>query len=165
MSFCHIFQKQNHTLILYINKILFLYFCFRSWTRERKLKQLSRGLHAINRALNFFNFFWGKRNASQDKTKAKTRKLKGPHFVSKTTCFVVVFSSLFCCCWYFPFLSWTTRHCRIAYTTCLPCLWMWKYSDTHSSFNICLGSFHLLKSSQVKQSTQKVFFCILQAPT
>ena len=44
----------------------------------------------------------------------------------------------------FPFLWWTTRHCRIGYTTCLPCLWMWNYSDMHGSLNICIGSFHLL---------------------
>ena len=60
---------------------------------ERDLKQLSRGLHGINRARNFL-FFSGKRNAFKDKTKAKTRKGNVPHFVYKTTCFVVLLSGL-----------------------------------------------------------------------
>ena len=78
---------------------------------------------------------------------------------------LLLFSCVCVFCVFFLPLSWTTRHCWIPSTTCLPCLWVWKYSDTHSSFNICLGSFHLLTSSQAKRSTQKVSFCILQAPT
>ena len=75
------FLKTNRTLILYIYNLfiyLFIYLFFRSWTRERNLKQLSRGLHGINRALNVCFL---------------TRKRKDAHFVG------VVFSLLF----FFPF--------------------------------------------------------------
>ena len=108
------------------------------WTK------LSRGLHGIKRALKKKKKKGGgggggnKRNAFQDKTKSKTRKWNVPHFVSKTTCFVAVafwfaIAVLFS---FRVFLWWTTRPRGIGYT-CLRCLWMWKYSDTHSSFNIC----------------------------
>ena len=71
----------------------------------------------------FFFSFLGERSASEDKTDAKTRKRKGPHFVSKTTCFVgVVFSLLLCCCSFFPFCDGppgtaglVTRHVYLAF--------------------------------------------------
>ena len=44
------FKKKNKSYSNFI--YIFLYFCFSSWTRERNLKQLFRGLHGINRALN-----------------------------------------------------------------------------------------------------------------
>ena len=51
---------------------------------ERDLKQLSRGLDGINRALK-------KKKRKKWKRNVKTKKLKcSSFFVSKTTCFVVV---------------------------------------------------------------------------
>ena len=53
----------------------FIYYIRSSWTMEMDLKQLSRGLHGINRALpKKQQHFLRERNAFQDKTKAKTRK-------------------------------------------------------------------------------------------
>ena len=67
------FLKTNRTLILYIY-FIYIYFCFRSWTRERNLKQLSRGLHGINRALNVCVFRETQRISRQNKGKNKKTK-------------------------------------------------------------------------------------------
>jgi len=70
-------------------------------------------------------------------------------------CFFFLFFWFF----FFFFLWWTTGHCGMGYTTCLPCLWMWKYSDTHSSFNTCLGRWcwHRCRRSEVHKKCLSAF--------
>ena len=121
---------------------------------ERDLKQLSRGLHGMNRALNYF-FFLFQGDATHFKTKRQTEQENEMFLILyPRQPVLLLFSGLLL--FLFSFLWMTTRHCGIGYTTCLLCLWIWKYSDTHSSFNICLGSFDLLTSSKAKQSTQSL---------
>ena len=135
--------------------------------REKKKNEAAFQRASWHKSCSLFFFFFFRETQRiwrQNKGKNKITK-RSPFCIQNNLfrwcCFLVVALLLF----FFPFLWWTTRHCRIGYTTCLPCLWMWNYSDTHSSFRICLRRFYLLTSSQAKQSTQKVPFCILQAPT
>ena len=41
---------------------------------------------------------------------------------------------VFLFCFFLLFFIWNTRYCGIGYTTCLPWFWLWKYSDTYSSY-------------------------------
>ena len=135
------------------------------WTVSDKRNYFIETKFFVQMVLFFPLFFRGTQRIWRQ-NRRKNKKTKRSSFCIQNNlfrwcCFLVVALLLF----FFPFLWWTTRHCRIGYTTCLPCLWMWNYSDTHSSSNICLRRFYLLTSSQSKQSTQKVYFCILQGPT
>ena len=140
----------------------FIYYIRSSWTMEMDLKQLSRGLHGINRALpKKQQHFLRELNAFQDKTKAKTRKWNVPPFVSNTTCFAVVFWFVVVS-FFFSLNDHTALRDWLHNMSTLP-LDM-KVLRHAQQLEHLLRKLHLLTSSQAEQSTQKVPFCILQAP-